>query len=45
MMHEYEVYNSSYSIVAKMVQRLQDASAFMVNNGYAWEYPMNKIIN
>lgn len=44
MMHEYAVYDSTYTIISNMVTRLEYASNFANTNGYAWDYPMNRII-
>ena len=43
MMHEYAVYNSDFELVDAMKTRLEYACAWIVNHGYMWDYPMNRI--
>ena len=43
MMHEYGVYGSDFTLVTSMKERLEYACNWMVENGYEWEYPMNRI--
>jgi hypothetical protein len=43
MMHEYGVYGSDYTLISSMEDRLKYACNWMVENGYQWDYPMNRI--
>ena len=44
MMHEYGVYDSEYTIVTANKDRLEYACNWAVQNGYTWDFPMNRII-
>ena len=44
MMHEYGVYDSNYTIVTANKDRLEYACNWATQNGYAWDFPMNRII-
>ena len=44
MMHEYGVYGSDYVISTPMKDRLVYACNFAKQNGYVWDFPMNRII-
>lgn len=42
MMHEYEIYTSSYALVSSMADRIEYACNWAVTNGYEWDYPMHR---
>ena len=44
MMHEYGVYGSDYQIVTSMKNRLEYACNWAKENGYVWDFPMNRIL-
>lgn len=44
MMHEYEVYNGNHEIVTSMKNRIAYACSWATENGYDWQYPMERIL-
>lgn len=44
MMHEYAIYGSDYTLVTSMKDRIIYACNWVNENGYAWDYPMHRIL-